>query len=90
MLTLKFVAACAAGAFVFRLGLRKSRALSEKAKLAEALAASAQDIRSAIKHRRALKRELLTELPFPDADGSEEAILDYIDGANFPFGLFSR
>lgn len=71
---------------MFRLGLRKSRALSEKAKLADALAASAPRIRSAIKNRRALKRELLAELPFPDADGSEAAILEYIDGEHFPFG----
>ena len=86
MLTLRFAAACAAGALVFRLGLRKSRKLTEKVKTAEALTVSAQRIRSAIKHKHALKRELLAELPFPDSDGSEAATLEYIDGPDFPFG----
>ena len=86
MPTLKFIAACAAGLFVFALAWRKSRALTEKARIAEALAASASRIRSAIKHRRALKRELLAELPFPDADGDEAALLEAVDSPEFPFG----
>lgn len=84
MPTLKFIAACAAGAFAFWFGWRKSRLLSERAQTAEALAASALRIRSAVKHRRALKRELLAELPFPDAD--EAALLEAVDSAELPFG----
>ena len=85
MLTLRFAAACAAGASVFWFGLRRSRRISARAETAEALAFSAQRIRSAIKHRHALKRELLAELPFPDNDGDEAALLKYIYGADFPF-----
>ena len=84
MLTLKFAAACAAGAGVFWFGLRQSRRISARAETAEALAASAGRIRSAIKHRHALKRELLAELPFPETD--EDALLAYLDAPDFPFG----
>lgn len=85
MLTVRFAAAFAAGAATFYYGLRKSRALSERAELARALAASAPRIRAAIKHRRALKAELLAELPFPCAAEGEAALLGYIGGADFPF-----
>ena len=86
MLTLRFAAACAAGAGIFWCGLRRSRRISARAETAEALAASAGRIRSAIMHRRALKRELLAELPFPGGSGDEAALLGYLDGADFPFG----
>ncbi|MBO4934420.1 MAG: hypothetical protein J5441_04530 [Clostridia bacterium] len=85
MLTLRFAAACAAGAGVFWCGLRRSRRISARPETAEALAASAGRMRSAIMHRHALKRELLAELPFP-CGGDEAALLEYLDGADFPFG----
>ena len=86
MPTFRFAAACAAGAGVFWFGLRRSRLIAARAETAEALAASARRIASAIKHRHALKPELLAELPFPACSGDEAALLGYLDGADFPFG----
>lgn len=86
-MTIRTLAALAVGICVFWAGLSKSRALTERADVAEKLADAGRTISSDIRARRG-KAELLSRLPLTDADTlacvDRSSVAEFIQKSSLP------